>query len=331
MDQAPALMRAAVWKSYGGPDSFVISDLPRPVPKAGEVLIRVRATTVTAGEVEMRTFAFRNILAIPLRLFFGVFRPRGNRVLGQELAGEIVTVGSEVTTFQPGDRVFAQTGFRFGGQAEFACQPASGMVAPIPDSVGYEEAATLPTGGQYALYFTRLVDIRPGMTVLINGGAGSIGSFAIQLAKRRGARVIAVDRGDKGDFMRDLGAEETIDYEKEEFTQRVDAYDLILDVIDKTSYRRAVRSLKPGGTYLHTDLSLTGAIRRKFVKSTGGRSAQMVPGEARQGDLVQLAEMVESGDLRVVIDRTFELDDIVAAHRYADSGEKRGQLVVTVR
>ena len=323
-------MKAAVWTAYGGPEVFAIRELPDPSPGDGEILVQVRATTVTAGEVEMRRFAFRNVLSVPLRLFFGVFRPRGNRVLGQELAGEVVAVGTGVTQFDVGARVFLQTGFRFGGQAELALASADGMVARIPDGVSYEEATTLPTGGQYALYFTRRVGIQPGDSVLVNGAAGSIGTYAIQLAKHSGAHVTAVDRGDKATFLEDLGADETIDHEEGDFTRNLDSYDLILDVIDKSSYPVAAPSLKPGGTYLHTDLSAWAAVRRGVYRSEGGRRAKMVPEAAEPGDLDLLAGMLASGDLRAVIDRVYGLEDIVAAHRHAESGDKRGHIDLSV-
>lgn len=323
-------MRAAVWTAYGGPEVFDVREVETPTPGDGEILIRVRATTVTAGEVEMRSFEFRNFLAVPLRLFFGILKPRGERVLGQELAGDIVEVGEGVTRFSAGDRVFAQTGFRFGGHAQYAVLPADGMVAAIPEGVSYEEATTLPTGGQYALYFTRVGNIRPGQSVLINGGAGSIGSFSIQLAKRAGAQVTVVDSGDKSDFMLDLGADKAIDFEQEDFTARSDAYDLILDVIDKSSFPAAARSLKPNGTYLHTDISVSASLRRALHRAPDGRSARMVPGEAKRDDLDYLSNLVATGELRVEIDRTYPLEEVVNAHEYADSGAKRGNIVITV-
>ncbi len=167
---------------------------------------------MTAGDIELRQFAFRNILAVPLRLYFGVFRPRGQRILGQELAGEVAAVGNDVSRFQVGDRVFAHTGFRFGGYGEQASLPERGMVARIPEGVSYEEAATIPTAGLYGLYVLRQANIKPGASVLILGGGGAIGSYALQLAKAAGASVTVVDRGDKAAYVTDLGADHFIDY-----------------------------------------------------------------------------------------------------------------------
>ena len=270
------------------------------------------------------------VLAIPLRLAFGVKRPRGTRVLGQELAGDVVSVGKGVTRFEVGDRVFAHSGLRFGGNAEYATLPDDGMVAPIPKGVGYEEAATLPTAGLYGLYFTRQADVTPGQLVLVNGGAGSIGTYAIQLALAAGAGVDAADRADKAGFLHDLGVSEVIDYQTDDFTRHSNSYELILDVIDKSSFPAAAPALVPGGTYLHSNLSPMAALRRRFYRAPDGRSSSFVAGKNEVLDLDYLASLVAAGELRSVIDRTFHLDDIVEAHRYAESGDKKGHVVVVI-
>ncbi|HEX6220871.1 MAG TPA: NAD(P)-dependent alcohol dehydrogenase [Acidimicrobiia bacterium] len=323
-------MKAVVWTAYGPPEVLEVRQVEEPIPGDHDILVKVRASSVTAGDVELRRSTSMGALVVPLRLFLGVFRPRGTRIPGQELAGDVVAVGSEVTDFQVGDRVCGHSGFRFGGNAEYATLPQSGMVARIPDGVSYEEATTLPTAGLYGLYFSRQADIRPGQTVLVNGGAGSIGSYAIQMALAAGARVTAVDRGDKGEFLTDLGVDEVIDYRTRDFATNVDVYDAILDVIDKSSFPVAATSLKPGGIYLHSDISPLAALRRRLFRASGGRRSEFVAGREDADDLEYLLAKVSAGEIRSVIDHTFRLDDIVEAHRYAESGDKRGHVVVTV-
>lgn len=323
-------MRAIVWTAYGPPDVLQLRDVEQPVPGDDELLIRVKATTVTAGEVELRSFRFFSVLTVPLRLFFGVFKPRGQRIPGQELAGEVVAVGENVTRFKVGDRICAHAGLRFGGYAEYATLPERGMIVRIPDGLSYEEAATLPTAGLYARYFVQRGDPGPGQSVLVNGGGGSIGSFAIQLAKKTGAEVTALDRTDKLEFMTSLGADHVIDYTQEDFSERARSFDLILDVVDKSWFRRAVCALKPGGVYLHSNVSLLRFIQTKLTRDRNDRTAGFVTdGNDREG-LADLAEMLSSGELKCVIDRTYPLNEIAFAHEYAETGDKRGHIVIAV-
>jgi len=324
-------MKAAVWARYGAPEALEVREIDAPVPGDSDILVEVGASSVTAGDTELRRSRAMGVLTIPLRLAIGITKPRGTRVPGQELAGEVARVGSGVTRFRVGDRVCAHSGFRFGGNAQYATVPERGMVVRISDQVGYEEATTLPTAGLYGLYFTRQADIRPGMSVLVNGGAGSIGTYTIQMALSAGARVDAVDRGDKAPFLAELGVSEVVDFRSEDFTERTNSYDVILDLIDKSSFRAASRALRPGGTYLHSNISPLAALRRMFFKATEGRHSSFVSGSNDVGDLEQLAAELAGGRLRSVIDRTFHLDEIVEAHRYAESGNKQGHVVISVR
>ena len=323
-------MKAVRWKSYGGPDCIELEDVP--VPSAGdrEMLVRVRATTVTAGDVELRSLSSVGVLTVPLRLLLGVFRPRGVKVLGQELAGDVEATGAQVDGFSVGDKVFGHTGLRFGGYAEYGILPGGGLVAVIPDGVDYDEAVTLPTAGVYALYFVRRAEVDPGSHLLINGGGGAIGSFAIQLAKRAGATVTGVDRTDKLSLMESLGADHVIDYTSESFTQRLATYDVILDVIDKSSFGEAAPALKPGGLYLHTDTSPIKAVRRRLSRYRHDRRWSFVPGGSDPADLVELAHLIRDGELRVVVDGPYALDQVPDAHRHAETGAKRGNIVVQV-
>jgi len=321
-------LKAAVWTRYGPPEALEVREIDEPVPGEHDLLVRVRASSVTAGDVELRRSRSMGLLAIPLRLALGVTRPRGTRVTGQELAGEVIGVGPGVTRFEVGDRVCAHAGFRFGANAELATLPERGMVARLPESVGYEEATTLPTAGLYGLYFSRQAGLGPGQSVLVNGGAGSIGTYAIQLALAAGATVDAVDRGDKAGFLRDLGVTDVIDYGTEDFTRRENHYDKILDVIDKSSFPVAARALVSGGTYLHSDVSPVAALKRSLFRASEGRRSSFVAATDDVADLDHLVAMLAAKQLRSVIDRAFDLDEIVAAHRYAESGDKKGHVIV---
>lgn len=323
-------MRAVVWTAYGPPDVLQLRDVPRPVPGPNEILVRVRATTATAGEIEMRRGTHRGLLGLMLRLFLGIRRPRGTRIPGQELAGDVVEIGGEVTRFAAGDQVVAQTGLRFGGDAEFACLSESGAVVEMSDRVSYEEATTLPTGGLYARYFVRTAGIEPGDSVLINGAGGSIGTYAIQLAKRAGAEVTAVDRADKLDLLRAIGADHVIDHTTHDFTEDTTRYDVILDVIDASSFGAVARSLRPGGRYLHSDVSPLAAIRRKLHRGDGGKRAVFVRAGSEQDDLRELVDMLGARELRAVIDRRFPLEEVADAHAHAETGAKRGHIVISV-
>ncbi len=323
-------MKAVVWTAYGPPDVLEVREVSKPVPGANEILVQVRATTVTAGETEMRGSALRGVLGLMVRLFMGIRRPRGERILGQELAGDVVALGDDCTGFALGDRVVAQTGLRFGGYAEFACLPEAGAVVAIPDAVSYEEAVTLPTGGLYALLFVRAAGVEPGRSVLINGAGGSIGTYAVQLATLAGAEVTAVDRSDKLDLLRSLGADHVIGAPLHDFTEDTERYDVVLDVIDASSFGAAANALRPGGRYLHSDVSLVAAIRRRLHHSDGEKRAVFVRGGNEQEDLRKLVAMLAAGELRAVIDRRFPLEDVADAHAYAESGAKQGHIVISV-
>ena len=319
-----------VWTAYGPPDVLRLAEVDDPAPGDGDVLIAVRATTVNAGDIEIRRFAFRNVLTIPLRLFFGIRKPRKGKTLGQEVAGEVVAVGKDVSRFQVGDRVFAHMGLRFGGYAEFAVVPERGQIAPIPEGVSYENAATIPTAGMYAQYFIREAAIVRGQSVLVNGGGGAIGSYTIQLAKLAGAEVTGVDRTEKLDLMTRLGADSVIDFTKEDFTERAGEFDLILDVVDKSWFHRAAPALRPGGRYLHSNISLLRAIQTRWSPHRRGRSAKFVSEGNDDSAMEHFADMIRSGQIEAVIDRRYPLAEIVSAHEYAESGLKQGHIVIMV-
>ncbi len=321
-------MKAVLWKAYGDADVLEVGEVDRPTLGENEILVRIRAATVTAGDIEMRRFAFSGLIAIPLRLLLGIWRPRKGRILGQEFAGDVVEVGSGVDRHDIDDRVTGQAGLKFGGYAEYGVLSAKGPVAKIPEDVSYEEAATIPTAGVYAASFVEAAEVSPGDEILVVGGGGSIGSYVIQLASHAGARVTALDRADKADFMLSLGASEVVDYQSVDFTQHHARYDAILDVIDKSSFPKAAPALKEGGVYLYSDTSIVKLIRSRLSRHRKTRRYRFVTGLTGPGPIEELAGQIASGQLRVPIDSRFTLDEIRQAHRRGESGAKQGHVVV---
>ncbi len=301
-------MKAAVYLEYGPPEVVHLKDVEKPTPKDDEVLVRVHATTVAAGDVRMRKpdpFA--------ARLYNGLLRPRRVTVLGFELAGEIAAAGKSVRMFKVGDQVFAFTGFRFGAHAQYRCLPESGtvkkgLIALKPNQMSYAQAAAVPIGGLTALAFLRKGHVQPGHAVLVYGASGSVGTYAVQLAKYFGARVTGVCSGANLDLVRSLGADRVVDYTSEDFTRGGDTYDLVFDAVGKTSAAGSRRSVKRNGVFL----------------SVNG-SADVLP-----EDLDYLREVIDEGKLTAVIDRCFPLEKIAAAHRYVETGHKKGNVVIMV-
>src|SRR5215208_5609836 len=227
-------MKAIVWTKYGPPEALQLREVEKPTPRDNEVLIKVHAATVTFGDCEVRRLKLPLLISIPIRIYAGLIKPKRITILGQELAGEIEAVGRQVTRFKKGDPVFAATFFRFGAYAEYACLPETYLVLK-PSAITYEESATVPTGGINGLHFLRAANIQPGEMVLINGAGGSIGTYAVQIAKSLGAEVTAVDSAEKLDMLRSIGADHVVDYTREDFTKSGERYDVIYDVIGKSS------------------------------------------------------------------------------------------------
>jgi NADPH:quinone reductase-like Zn-dependent oxidoreductase len=327
-------MKAIICTKYGPPEVLKLADVTKPIPKDNEVLIRIHAATVTAGDCELRRLDFPPALKLLARLGFGFRGPR-KKILGQEFAGKIVEVGKDVTRFKKGDAVFAHAGFHMGAYAEYICIPEvhkgmSGIMAIKPANMTYEEAACIPLGGFESLHYLRTANIQKGQKVLINGAGGSIGTIGVQLAKYYGAEVTAVDSTKKLDMLREIGADHVIDYTKDDFTKSGKTYDVIFDVIGKGPFSDSIKSLKDRGILL-TANSMRSRIIREKGKSKEERN-RIIGGNvsSKPKDLNFLKKLIEEGKISSVIDRTYPLEQIPEAHRYVEAGGKKGNVVIKV-
>jgi 2-desacetyl-2-hydroxyethyl bacteriochlorophyllide A dehydrogenase len=323
-------MKAMIWMKYGSPDGLQLREVEKPTPKDNEVLIRVHAATVTAGDCEMRSLKFPLFLSLPMRMYVGLRRPTRIKIIGQELAGEIESVGKDVKRFKKGDQVFAATGLGFGAYAEYKCLPEDGVLVIKPANMTYEEAAAVPVGGLEALHFLRKANSLSGQKVLISGAGGSIGTFAVQLAKYFGAEVTGVDSTGKLDMLRSIGTDHVIDYTRDDFTKSGETYDVILDVMGKSSFSRCVRSLKPNGRYLLLNAGLSQTLRGRWTSMTSTKKVVIGAASQKREDLISLRELIEAGKIKAVIDRRYPLEQTAEAHRYVDTGQKKGNVVITV-
>jgi NADPH:quinone reductase-like Zn-dependent oxidoreductase len=327
-------VKAIVWTKYGPPEVLQLREVDRPTPKDDEVLIKIRATTVTAGDCELRSLRLPLLLSLPLRIWIGFWKPKENTIPGTELAGEVEAVGKDVTRFKEGDQVFGSAGLGYGTNAQYICLPeepeeAEGGLAIKPANMTYEEAATVPFGGRDALHFLRLGNIQTGEKILINGAGGSIGTFGVQLAKHYGAEVTAVDSAGKLDMLRSIGADHVIDYTQEDFTERGEVYDVIFDVVGKASLSRSSKVLRDNGTFLLANPA-SQIIPALWITLASNRKVKMQTASGTVEDLVYLRELIEAGELKAVIDRTYPLDQTAEAHRYVEKGGKLGNVVIAV-
>lgn len=306
-------MKAVICTKYGSPEVLKIKEVEKPKPKDNEVLIKIYATTAHIGDTRIR-----RVDPFLVRLVFGLFKPKKNLILGLEVSGEIESVGKNVKSFKKGDKVFALTGlFDLGGYAEYRCLPEKvkagtqqrkGLVVLKPENLSYEEAAAVPAGGLTALKNLQKANIRKGQKILINGASGSLGTFAIQLAKHYGAEVTAVCSAKNFELVKSIGADKTIDYTKEDFTKTQVKYDIVYDAVMKSKPAKCRKILKENGVFLNNS---------------------RLP-KIEEQDLLFLKDLIEKNKLKPVLDRTYSIDEIVEAHRYVDKGHKRGNVVVTV-
>ena len=337
-------MKAIVYTEFGPPDVLHLKEVPKPAPKEKEVLVRVHATPVAYGDmlarnfkdVTSREFNMPLPLLLPMRMHFGFRKPKVS-ILGSEFAGEVEAVGGAVTRFKPGDQVMGYLGQRMGAYAEYVCMAEDGSLAMKPANMSYAEAAAVPYGALMAMGLLRRGTVQPGQKVLINGASGGIGSAAVQLAKHYGAEVTGVCGTPRLEYVKALGADHVVDYTKEDFTQNGETYDLIFDVLGKSSFAKCKNSLKPDGIYLLASFktkALLQMLRTKLAGSLPGRQ----PGQRvicafsseKPADLVFVRELVEAGKFKSIIDKCFPLEQAAEAHRHVEAGRKKGAVIITM-
>ncbi|HEX9614323.1 MAG TPA: NAD(P)-dependent alcohol dehydrogenase [Bacteroidota bacterium] len=322
-------MKAIIYEQYGPPEVLQMKEIETPAPKDNEVLIRIHATTVTSGDWRARSLIVPAGFGFLSRLFFGISKPK-QPILGTELAGEIVAVGKDVHKFKSGDQVFAFSGAGMGCYAEYKCMPENGPVALKPPNLTYDEAAALSFGGTTALNFFRRGKLQAGETVLVNGASGGVGTAAIQLAIHFGAEVTGVCSTANVELVRSLGAARVIDYTKEDFTQNGETYDVIVDTVGTAPYSRCKGSLKEQGRLLLVSGELSDLLQIPWVSMTSRKRVIGGPASERAEDLVFLADLARAGSFKPVIDRRYPFEQIVEAHRYVDSGHKKGNVIISL-
>ncbi len=323
-------MKAVLWTEYGAPELLKLGEVRKPEPTDDELLIRVHAATVTPGDCEIRRFDLHVLFWLPLRIYFGLRRPK-RPILGMEVAGEVEEVGKNVKRFKKGDKIISDTGLKFGAYAEYICLNTKYAMALKPVNVTYEEAASLPTAGLNALHYIRLANLKPGEKILIKGAAGCFGTYAVQLAKLQGAEVIGVDSTGKLSILNELGADHVIDYTKEDFTKSEGKYDVIFDVVGNSSISEAMRSLKSNGRYILATPWVIRVLQGKWNSMFSKKKFTFSLAKYRAEDLVYLKELIESGKLKPVIDKKYPMEKMVEAHKYVEEGSKVGNVAITVQ
>lgn len=322
-------MKAVVYERYGPPEVLHLKDIPKPVPKNNEILIRIYATTVTSGDHRVRMLDVPAGFGLFARLALGITRPR-QPILGTELAGEIESVGKDVSKFKVGDQVFAFPGVSMGCYAEYKCIQENGPVALKPSNLTYDESTALSFGGTTALSFFRRGKLQRGERLLVNGASGAVGTAAVQIARHFGAEVTGVCSTANVELVKSLGATHVIDYTKEDFTQNGETYDVIVDTAGTAPYSRSKGSLKERGRLLIVLGGLADMLTAPWVSMTS--SKRVIAGSAaeRAEDVRFLGELAQAGEFKPAIDRRYPFDQIVEAHRYVDKGHKKGNVVITL-
>jgi len=321
-------MKAIACIGYGPPEVLQLKEVEKPTPKDNEILVKVHATTVTAGDAEIRRGEAPFVFWLGIRLMIGLRRPR--KALGMELAGEIESVGKDVTRFKVGDQVFGPTGMGLGGYSEYKCLSEKRMVAIKPSNLTYEEAAAISIGGLEAYHLLRRANICKGQKVLIYGASGSIGTFAVQLVRYYGAGITAVGGPTSLELLESLGADKVFDYTKRDFANSGDTYDVILDAVGKSSFSEMVSLLTKRGIFLMASPRLSHMVKKPLVSIFSSKRIIYGAVDWKAEDLDFLKELIEAGKIKPVIDRTYPLEQIAEAHRYVDEGQKIGNVVITV-
>ncbi|MEH7106501.1 NAD(P)-dependent alcohol dehydrogenase [Bacillus sp. JJ1764] len=322
-------MKAIVYKKYGPPDVLHLKEIEKPTPKDHEILIKIKATTVTAADIRSRSFTVPRSVWLPARMSLGMRKPK-KVILGMELAGEVESVGKAVKRFKQGDQVFAASLVGFGAYAEYICLPEDGPISIKPSNISHKEAAAIPIGARTALHFLRKANIQSGQKVLVYGASGSVGTYAVQLAKYFGATVTGVCSAANVDLVKSLGADQVIDYTTEDISTVGETYDVIFEAVNKSSFEDCIKLLKDKGTYINVTEPLPDArmVWTKLASSKRVILSQNAPETPEALDF--LSELAEAGKLKVVIDRSYRFEDIVEAHKYVEKGHKRGNVVIKV-
>jgi NADPH:quinone reductase-like Zn-dependent oxidoreductase len=322
-------MKAIVYEKYGPPEVLQLKEVEKPTPKDNEVLIKTYAVTVTAGDWRVRSLIVPAGFGLIIRLVFGVFKPK-QPILGSELAGVVELIGKDVNKFQVGDQVFAFSDAAMGCYAEYKCMPEDGAIAFKPANLSYEEAAALSFGGTTALDFLRRGKLQSGERILVNGASGGVGTAAVQLARHFGAEVTGVCSTANIELVRSLGASHVIDYTQEDFTQNGETYDVIIDTTGTAPFSRSQVSLKEEGRLLMVLAGLPDMLKVLWVSMTSSKKVIAGPVATGAEDLRFLAELAAAGEFKPVIDRRYPFEQMVEAHRYVDTGRKKGNVIVTL-
>jgi NADPH:quinone reductase-like Zn-dependent oxidoreductase len=330
-------MKAIIYTAYGGPDVLQLAEVAKPEPKADEVLIRVRAVSVNFGDVLARNFQNVSPAAFNMPLLFwmlaqfvfGVKKPK-KAILGNSFAGEVAAIGKDVKRFKKGDPVFACTEEKMGAYAEYLCMPEGAVLSLKPANMTFEEASTVPYGATMAFNLLKKARLQEGQRVLVLGASGGIGSAAVQLAKRSGAEVTGVCSAAGFGYVKSIGAAQVIDYRKEDFTKNGVKYDLVFDVLGRGSFSKIKASLNPKGIYLSVSFKMKKLLQMLWTSIFGGKKVICSLAVPKQEDLVFIKELVEAGNFKALIDKTFPMEQAAAAHRYFESGNKNGSVVITI-
>jgi len=331
-------MKAITYTEYGSPDVLQLVEVEKPTPKDNEILIRIYATQVNYGdtlarnfrEISPRKFNMPFLFWLPARMAFGFSKPK-IKILGSELAGEVESVGKDVKLFKEGDQVFGYRGMSMGANAEYLCMSENGLVAPKPANMTYEEASAVPYGALTALNLLRKVNIQREQKVLINGASGGIGSAAVQLVKYFGAEVTGVCGTPRLEFVKSLGADKVIDYTKEDFTQNGETYDLIFDILGKSSFAQCKNSLNQNGRYLLASFKMKQLFQMLWTSLIGSKKVICALSGEKIEDLIFIKELIEAGKIKSIIDRHYPLEQTAEAHRYVETGHKKGNVIITVQ
>ena len=317
-------MKAIIYQQYGSPEVLQLKDVEKPMPKAHEILLKIKATAVNSGDVRLRKAD-----PFAVRFLFGLMKPKLN-ILGSVFSGEVESVGSAVKLFKIGDQVFGHTDMRFGAYAEYICLPENGSLALKPANITHSEAAAIPFGGVTAWHFIKKAAIKPEQKVLIVGASGAVGSAAVQLVKSYGAHVTGVCSTGNIALVKSIGADKVIDYTKEDFTQNDETYDLIFDTVNTISVSRSLRSLNKNGTMILSAAGLPEMIQGLWISKTSNRKVLTGVISHKAEDIIFLKELIEAGKFKPVIDRTYPLAQMAEAHAYVEKGHKKGNITINI-